>query len=94
MRTAAPRRLLNPRLLQQVASSNINKHAIALVAGWPYYVQFYATLRSERVAATALTVKRLMKVAEIVKFGGEVFLDEPEKARQVKRDGSLSEAAE
>ena len=76
MRKAAPRRLLNPHLLRRVSASNINKQDIARAAGWPYYVQSYATLRSERDAATPLTVERLMKVADRVGFPrDEVFLD-------------------
>ena len=77
MRKAAPRRPLNPHLLRRVSSSNINRHVIARAAGWPFYVQFYAALRSERVAATRLTVDRLLRVADLVGFPrDQVFLDE------------------
>lgn len=82
MRSAAPRRLLNPHLLRRVSSSNINKHVLARAAGFPFYVQFYATLRSERVAATPLTIERLEKVAELVGFEDEVFLDSPPGATE------------
>lgn len=83
MRNAAPRRRLNPRLLRRVSSSNINKNVIARAAGWPFYVQFYAALRSERVAATPLTVERLMRVADLVGFErDEVFLDSPPGATE------------
>lgn len=89
--SVAPRRPLNPFLLRRVASSNINKGVIARAAGFPSYSVFYSVLRCEKVIATPLTVKRLMRVADLVDFPrGEVFLDEPPKARPQQKSSAES----
>ena len=92
MMPRAPRRPLSPLLLRRVASSNINKNVIARAAGFPAYATFYSMLRCEKVIATPLTVKRLMRVAELVGFPlDEVFLDEP--ARPAKRTDDVGPEA-
>src|SRR6266849_11086178 len=86
MQPRAPRRPLSPILLRRVAASNINKKVIAAAAGFPDYSLFYNMLRSEKIVATALTVGRLLQVADLVGFPrDEVFLDEPPQPRLVKR---------
>jgi hypothetical protein len=76
-RVAAPRRRLNPFLLRHVERSGKPKTHIALVSGWPYYTTFYDTLREDKIRATALTITRLMRVADAVGFPrDQVFLDE------------------
>ena len=73
----APSRPLNPFLLRRVESSGQKKHALALIAGWPYYTSFFDTLHQEKVRATPLTVTRLERLAEAVGFPvAEIFLDE------------------
>jgi hypothetical protein len=93
VRARAPRRLLSPRLLPAVISSRITQKVLCQTAGWPWYQNFHKTLRSERVVATALTVTRLMTLADLVGFPrDEIFIDEPQASPRAAVAASVNDA--
>jgi hypothetical protein len=88
----ARRRALNPLLLRRVRAAPLTQKTIANAAGFPNYPLYYAALRQSAVAATALTVDRLMRVADLVEFPrGDVFLDDdpvPAKGSERRADAT------
>ena len=92
VRTPAPRRQLNPFLLRRAAACNINQGVLSNAAGFPAYSTYYNILRSPIVIASAKTVGRLMRLADLLDFPrDEVFLDEP--SRPVKQAGGVDAEA-
>ena len=86
MRPAAPRRPVSPFLLRAALASDFSQDALRLAAGFPNYPSYFVALRTPIILATDLTVRRLLRLAEILGFPkDQVFLDEPPKPRLVKR---------
>jgi hypothetical protein len=52
---------------------------LATLAGWPQAQTFSNQLHARRVKATPINVERFRKIAAIVGYSGELFLDEEEQ---------------
>lgn len=95
MRPAAARRKLNPLLLRRLDESGRIKQSVAFIAGFPNYPMFFETLRADIVSATALTVARLERVANLIDFPrDQIFLDwepEPRKSPRVNYEARAAQ---
>lgn len=52
-------------------------HVLAALGGFPHSTSFSNVLHAEKFAATPLTIERLHRVADAIKFTGDVLLPEP-----------------
>jgi len=77
MPAPVPRRPINPLILRYVRQRfNQNQRALTTVAGFPFYTQLHAVLRTEKVPVTKLMTERLVRLAKAIDFPvNEIFLD-------------------
>jgi hypothetical protein len=71
----APRATLSPEFKNAVYDDPRGVCRLAPLAGFPMYVRLSALLNARRVARTPLNNERLLKLAEVMGFTGQVFRD-------------------
>jgi hypothetical protein len=75
----APRRQLNPQFRQaarDAMSRAYKSHVMASLGGFPHSTSFSNALHADKIAATPLAIGRLQRVADAIRFTGDVVLPE------------------
>lgn len=82
----APRLRLTPKFREAVLSAmaaGSPSWKLGMTAGWPQPTEFSKVLHARRVKATPLLISRLTRVAEAIKFDGDIFLRDEEEEQRI-----------